>query len=344
MKTFLNTIIAILFVAFMPNKNVLAISLNIKDLGLYDFSYKNISQIKHVSGSNLLATTSEKVGSNYSVFLPFSVQQVQYLVVNGEAVVKDQKIAILTGYDVHHFLDEFEAAEALFQNANKQYQSSLRLYKQKVLKQSQWIEISKNYFEAQLRFEHLHHYKSFLNIDKNEQISIIAPIAGTVRYSNDSAAKAEEELLFDVIPDDAIRLKVTVPLKNIDNLGHIKIGGQQCLLQVDTREKIIDGYTAVIWSKAITSDCSLTLGQKVVITPVYDQTAFMIDKSAVFEFDNHNYIAIKKDQQLNLVSINILNSTNEHYIFASEAELNNAQALITSVSAVQGVLLSLGDE
>jgi len=237
MKTIFNHIIAILLVTIIPTKNVWAISLNINELGLYNFSYKNISQVEHVSGSNLLATTSEKVGSNYSVFLPFGVQQIQYLVVNGERVVKDQKIAILTGYDVHHFLDEFEAAKALFENANKQYQSSLRLYKKKALKQSQWIEISKNYFAAQLRFEHLHHYKSFLNIDKNEQISIIAPTAGVVRYSNDSAAKIEEELLFDVIPDDAIRLKVIVPLKNIENLGHIQVyGQQQCLLEVAAKE------------------------------------------------------------------------------------------------------------
>ncbi len=344
MKIRLNTIIAILLVAFIPNKKVLAISLNISELGLYDFYYKNITKVEHVSGNNLLATTGEKVGSNYSVFLPFNVQQIQYLVINGERIVKDQKIAILTGYDVHHFLDEFAAAQALFENADKQYQSSLRLYKNKVLKQSQWIEISKNYFEAQLRFEHLHHYKSFLNIDKNGQISIIAPTAGIIRYSNNFAAKTEEELLFDVIPDDAIRLKVVVPLKNIENLGHIQVVGQQCTLEVDTKEKIINGYTAVIWSKSITNECTLTLGQKVVITPVYDQTAFVINKSAVFEFDNHNYIAIKRGEQLDLVSISILNSINDHYIFASETDVNNAQALVTSVSAVQGVLLNLGDE
>jgi len=344
MKTTLNYIIAILLIAFISNKNALAITLNISELGLYDFNYKNITKVEHVSGSNLLATTSEKVGANYSVFLPFSVQQIQYLVVNGERVVKDQKVAILTGYDVHHFLDEFEAAQALFNNANKQYQSSLRLYKKKALKQSQWIEISKNYFEAQLRFEHLHHYKSFLSIDKNEQISIIAPTTGVIRYSNNSAAKAEEALLFDVIPDDAIRLKVVAPLKNIKNLGHIQVSGQECFLEVDAKEEVINGYTAVIWSKAITKDCSLAIGQKVVITPIYDQTAFVINKSAVFEFDNQNYIAIKQGEQLNLVSINILNSTEEHYIFASEVDINNAKALVTSVSAVQGVLLNLGDE
>jgi len=330
----------------LPVQKSLAIDINIEELGKYKLNFEQVSSVTTVSSSTLIAQVTEKSGANFSVFLPFAVQQVKTLITNGQVVVKDQKIAYLNGYDVHHFLDEFEAAKQLFNIAEKQYQSSLALYNNKALKQSQWIEISKDYFSAKLRFEHLHHYMSFLNIDKNEQIAIIAPIAGIIRYSNtsDSDSKAEGELLFDIIPKNAIRLKVKVPLHNISNLAYLKSANELCKIAVDSKENIIDDFAMTVWSKPLNEQCSLSLGEKVLITPIYQQNAYTIDKTAVFEFENNNYIAIKNNSQLNLIVINILNAHDDQFIFQSDAVLANRVALTSSVSAVQGILLDLGDE
>lgn len=336
----------IVFLLLMPIQKSLAVSININELGKYQLNFEKISPITTVSSSALIAQVTEKSGENFSVFLPFNVQQVSTIITGGQSVLKGQKIAYLSGYDVHHFLDEFEAAKQLFNIAEKQYQSSLTLYNSKALKQSQWIEISNNYFSARLRFEHLHHYMSFLNIDENEQIAIIAPIAGIIRYENinDNYSKAEGGLLFDIIPNDAIRLKVSVPVKDIKNLTYLKVEKQQCKFAVSSKENIINDFSMTVWSEPLNKQCSLTLGEKVIVTPVYQQNAFTINKTAVFEFENKNYIAIKNDEQLNLVTINILNANNQNFIFQSNIPLANKIALTSSVSAVQGVLLNLGDE
>ena len=105
-------------------------------LGDYQLNFKSISSVSTVSGHNLLATVSEKPGTNFSMFLPFSVQQINYLVPNGSYVNKNQIIAYLNGFDLHHFLDEFTAAEQLFKNAEQQYLSSKKLFNKKALQQS----------------------------------------------------------------------------------------------------------------------------------------------------------------------------------------------------------------
>ncbi|MBL4822085.1 MAG: HlyD family efflux transporter periplasmic adaptor subunit [Colwellia sp.] len=330
----------------LPIQQSLAIDININELGKYKLNFEQISSVTTVSSNALMAQVTEKSGANFSVFLPFDVQQVNTLVTNGQLVAKHQKIAYLNGYDVHHFLDEFEAAKQLFTIAEKQYQSSSALYASKALKQSQWLEINNNYFSAKLIFEHLHHYMSFLNIDKNEKIAIIAPIAGIIKYSNtsDGNSKAEGELLFDIIPKSAIRLKVKVPLTNISNLAYLKIAKQQCKLAVNSKENIINDFTITIWSKPLNDECLLILGKQVIVTPIYQQNAFSINRTAVFEFKDSNYIAVKHHTQLNLVAINILNSTNDQFIFQSAIELKDKEALTSSVSAIQGMLLNLGDE
>ncbi len=349
----LTTSFIVAALTLLPTTMVSATNLNLDQLGQYNFTFDKVAQVKYVSGSNVLAAVTEKQGENFSVFLPFSVQQVNYMVSNGQTVTKNQPIAYLTGYDVHHFLDEFEAAKQLFENANQQYQSSKRLYNQKALSQSKWVAISQHYFAAKLRFEHLHHYKSFLHIDDNEKISIIAPTSGVLRYALSSTsqpliAKNEGELLFDVIPTSAIRLKVNVPITNLVNLNYFNLVRQKCKLALDNKEQVINGFTVAVWSKSVVdnSTCQLSLGQNVVVTPIYDQQAYRIKKSAVFEFKNQNYIAIKEPEQnqLTLVAVTLLNSTNEDYIFSSVEPIINQQVLVTSVSAIQGVLLELGGE
>jgi hypothetical protein len=187
---------------------------------------------------------------------------------------------------------------------------------------------------------------SFLTIDKNDKIAIVAPIAGIIRYSSINAigSKAEGELLFDIVPTSAIRLKVKVPLKNISNLAYLQIVKQQCKVAVDSKENIVENFAMTVWSQPLNEQCSLTLGEKAVITPIYQQTAYRIDKSAVFEFKNNNYIAIKNNLQLDLVAITILTAINDQFVFQSDSAFINNQALTSSVSAVQGILLNLGDE
>lgn len=315
-------------------------------LGDFQLDTTSVDSVSSISGHKLLASVSEKPGSNFSMFLPFGVQQINYVVNNGSYVEENQSIAYLKGFDVHHFLDEYEAAKELFTSAQQQYKSSKRLYARKALQQSQWLDISKNHFAAQLRFEHLNHYKSFLNIDRNENIAIKSPVSGYVRFSSDVAVKEEGELIFDVIAKKNIRLKVSVPVKNIINLANINVLGSQCQLGIESKDNIVKNFNQTVWSSVLSENCRFTLGEQLIVIPQYEQQAFELPKSAIFEFDNQNYAAIKNDAaaQFQLIAVEILSSAGSNYQISSEIDLTNKQALITSISALQGILLELGGE
>lgn len=332
--------------AFETSRSEIIQTVAYSALGDFQLDSALIQSVSSISGHNLLASVSEKSGSNFSMFLPFGVQQISYIVDNGSYIDKSQEVAYLNGFDVHHFLDEYEAAKELFLNAQQQYQSSKPLFLRKVLKQSQWLEISKNYFAAQLRFEHLNHYKAFLNIDSNENIAIKSPVSGYVRFSSDIAVKQEGELLFDVIPKSSIRLKVSVPINNIANLANINVLGSECQLTVASKEAVVKNFSQTVWSSTLSDVCHFTLGEQLLVTPQYEQQAFELPKTAIFEFDNQNYVAVEDDasSEFQLIAIEILSSVGNSYHVSSEIDLTNKQALITSISALQGILLELGAE
>lgn len=315
-------------------------------LGDFQLDTATINSVSSISGHNLLASVSEKVGSNFSMFLPFGVQQINYIVDNGSYIEENQAISYLNGFDVHHFLDEYAAAKQLFLNAKQQYKSSKSLFARKALKQSQWLEVSKSYFEAQLRFEHLNHYKAFLIIDSNENIAIKSPVSGYVRFTSDVAVKEEGELLFDVVPKDSIRLKISAPINNIANLTYIKVLGTQCQLPIVSKGGVVKNFSQTIWSSKLSETCQFSLGEQLLVIPQYDQQAFELPKTAVFEFNNQNYIAIKNDEssQFQLIAIEIMSSSVNSYFVSSYIDLTSKQALITSISVLQGVLLELGEE
>jgi len=332
--------------AFEQNEDKVTLSVAFAALGEYQIDTAPVQAVSRILGHSLLASVSEKSGSNFSMFLPFGVQQINYIVANGSYIEENQAVAYLNGFDVHHFLDEYEAARELFLNAQQQYKSSKILFTQKALKQSQWLEISQNYFAAQLRFEHLNHYKAFLNIDSNENIAIKSPISGYVRFSSDVAAKQEGELLFDIIPKNSIRLKVSVPINNIANLASINVLGSKCRLAIASKEGIVKNFSQTTWSSSLNKECRFTLGEQLLVTPEYKQQAFVLAKKAIFELDNQNYIAIKNDDSslFELAAIEILSSADNNYHVSSAIDLTSKQVLITSISALQGILLELGGE
>jgi hypothetical protein len=340
----------LLSVQAKPQNDESNTNIALEQLGAYQLNFENVTMVDHVSGQNLLARSQAKTGENFAMYLPFTVQHTQFLSANGAKVVKDQPIAILTGSDVHHFLEEYHAAKILFNNASQQYQTSLGLYKKKALSQSRWTEISNSYFTAKLHFGHLTHLKKLLSISHEskgteEVVSIISPIAGILRYSTNRDVKEEGKLLFDIIPHNAMRLKISAPLKNIKKLRKVKVLNQNCTIDIDiasTQSSLMNNFNTIIWSDPIKSNCNISLGENLVVSPVYQQTAFSIDKNAIFEINNRSHIAIKNDQQLELVPIEILASNGKNYLFTSQENLAEKPALTSSVSAVQGILLELG--
>jgi hypothetical protein len=312
-------------------------------LGAFEARYSEVEKVEKMKGQSLLGEVGYMPGENFSVTFPFDVQRIKYLVKNGSLVKQGDTVAFVEGYDVHHFIDEYESSKTLLDIQEKHFQTNKQYFENKTIKSSQWIEITKSYYDAKLTFEHIQHQMSFLRIGKNEQISLISPKHGMIQIPNLMRSKQSGELAFDVLNINAIKVKVTTPLLLSSSLSHFEVS-PTCSLDINNIEKIADRFHQRLWTEPTSTNCKLTLGQSIKVTPIQNIDGFKIAKSAIFEFENKNYIAIKVKEALSLIPINIIGTNEGEYIFTTNENVDAKQALISSVSIIQGSLLSLGAE
>ena len=319
-------------------------NVELSKFGGFETTFSDIKKVSFLEGQNLIGEVSVKPGENYSVSFPFDVQRIRYHIKNGDLINKGDVVATVDGYGVHHFIDEYNSAQKLLEASENYFQTNREYFENKTIKNSQWIEITKNYFEAKLNFEHIQHQMSFLHIDKNEKVTLISPKAGIITINNLLNNRLEGDHAFDVIDPDAIQVKISLPISSALNISHLKVTST-CLLKVENLEGLADKYHQTLWAyPSKNSDCNLILGQIVKATPIQNFDGYKINKTAIFEFEDVNYIAIKSDKEVMVIPVNLFGSVGSEYYFTANKNIENKKGLVSSVSILQGYLLNLGAE
>ena len=293
-------------------------TVDISSLGSFEASFSAVKKVGFMKGQHLIGEVAYMPGENYSVTFPFDVQRVSYYVKNGSLITQGDTIALVEGYDIHHFIDANNSAITLLEIQQEHYQRNKLYFERNIITSSQWIEITKSYFEAKLNLEHIQHQMSFLHIDENEQVTIISPKTGIIQIPSLDGIRVSGDLAFDII--DKRMIKVNVPLLLASNLSHFEVT-PTCNLTIDSIEQIADKYHQAFWAEPSSKTCKFSLGQSIKVTPVRTIDGYKTPKSAVFEFKDQNYVAIKVNTALNLIPINLLGTSEGEYIFTSKENI-----------------------
>jgi len=81
-----------------------------------------MQRVASYEGSPLPAQVEILPGNDYWISTPENIQQVHFLVGQGQRVSKGQAIVKLTGPEVFHYLAQVEAAATLYQLAKSRYE------------------------------------------------------------------------------------------------------------------------------------------------------------------------------------------------------------------------------
>ena len=313
-------------------------------LGDYQLKYQTALSAVNFKGQTVLAKTKSDLGSNYNVTMPFAIQRIEFRVAHGAKVKRDQIIAQLHGFEVEHFIDEYQAAKAIFETAQQHFTASKEPFRSRTIQNPEWLQVSKNYYQAKLNFEHFSHYKSLLEIRGDHDVFIKSPITGVLNKNKQLMNIQAEQRLFDVIAKQDLYLVALLPTSNLKHLSHFIEINTECRYQVARQENVFEDYLVPVWLSSKSNDCQPELGGSTSLVPFYHFDGVEVAKSSIFEIDQTTYVAIKQDNLLKIIAVDLIASTNTSFYVQSEFSLTGHQVLVSSVSAVQGILLGMGEE
>lgn len=334
----------ILIIVLLIADNNHAQTIEINKLGKLKLDFSIIKKTPYIPAKNILAKVSVKDGESYVLTSPTNIQQLNYLFANGEMVNKGQPFAVLRGPEIHHFLSEINAYKTLLELSEQRMKNSRKLFEKKLIKEEKWLLINQNYYNAMLKYEHMmHFYDLIVSIDeRTDSIIIKAPIAGLLKKKTIQNRISEGNVLATFVPEKSIRLKLQIPSNQVTNLEYIQLAN--CRLNIDTISQVSVNSFVNIWTESINKSCKLIFGQTQLSTPFYKKEAYQVLKAAVFSVKGKDYILVRKENRLESINVTLITATEYDYLLSSEIDLTGASVLITSVSAVQGVLIGLGGE
>ncbi|MEH6557598.1 MAG: hypothetical protein V7459_06885 [Oceanicoccus sp.] len=337
-------LMTIVFLAILLAGKSMAEDVSLTSLGALRLSYQQAEPVSSYPGQRIVAEVSYKKGAAYSLLAPSRVQQITYLVEIGSTVKRGQPFAELRGPEMHHFVLEMEVARKMFKIAERRFKSNQSLYAKGAIKESQWVEVSEQYYTAQLEYEHMRHFNDLIisTDEKTDSMTVAAPIDGLVDYTlEDNSINSGDEIAV-FIPLSGVRLKAQIATS--DRTGLMYFETDSCRLSVSSIGAVASGFFVTAWSESVNATCNFILGQRFLATPFYQTVAYRVPDSALFQWQSAAAIFIKQGAQLRVVEVSLVSSSRGDYLVTSNQDLDNTQVLMTSVSAVQGLLLGLGGE
>lgn len=306
--------------------------------------YQTIEAVELYPGQPVSAQVAAPGGEAFAVVAPARVQQINYRLPAGTAVARGEAFALLRGPELHHFLTEYEATAELLADASRRYESHRKLYEKKAIDESRWVEVSERYHTLRLEHEHMRHFHDLVIEEREQEDALVlgAPVAGIIDYAYSADGLRSGDTIASFIPRDAIRLVASIPHRQSADLAFLEAAG--CRLAVSRVSGITSGFFVEAWSEPVADRCPLMPGQRLAATPLYRTSAFRLPRQAVLQREAGSHIFLREGNVLRAVPVELLAADGADYIVTATTPLGGRDALVTSVSAVQGVLLGLGGE
>lgn len=319
-------------------------SVDIATLGELELKYATVAGAGTYAGQHLAALVSYRGGDAVSVVTVPRVQQIRYRLAPGARLTRGQRVAQLSGPEVHHFLTEYEVIGRRLTVAEGRFQANRELYQRKAIDEGRWIDISDGYYALKLQHEHLRHFYELLDVDSDHGNAVFlkAPVDGVLDYTHRTGGISSGSELVKIIPEDSLRLTVAVPLSRRGELVSLSEGS--CELAIEEISGIAEAFRVTAWSEALTGICEYLPGQRLMVTPWYRGDGYRVPARSVMQWQGAPALLVRAGEQLVPQTVAVLGSTSEEYFVACSEELEGNEVLVTSVSAVQGMLMGLGGE
>jgi len=220
-------------------------SVSLGELGKLSLTYTPINAVSTMEKPASTGIVKVLPGSPLQIISPMDPQKIEYLVAHGENVKQNQRIAMLSGSEVHHFRDNLAAKTALLKIAKSRFDKNRELASVNAISQDKWLNIAQQYYDAQLTWGHLNHFAEMFEPHSDEDMGyLLAPSKGIFmlpeQRSNDIKTQATETQLGAIVNPNSIRLTTLVNASEKEFVEAIHT--DSCSVEVEKIEKLTTAF------------------------------------------------------------------------------------------------------
>lgn len=316
-------------------------SVSLDKLGKLSLTYSSINAIGAIEKPASTAMVSALPRSPLRIISPMNPQKIDYLVAHGESVTQHQRIAILSGSEVHHFRDNLAAKTALLAITTSRFNKNRELASINAIPQDKWLDIAQQYYDAQLTWGHLNHFADMFEPHEDDDMGyLLAPTEGVFLLPDQASTDTETQLGAIVSPND-VRLSTLIHTLNSDVAEAINTAS--CSVDIEKVEKINHRFFVRVWSAPLPEGCALQLGAQVNARVQLSVSALTVPADSVFYLHGQASIFLRRANVLEAMPITLIgHADTDNAVFTAPGLTNSDEVLTSAVSAVQGILLGLG--
>ena len=316
-------------------------SVSLDKLGELTLSYSSVNAISAIEKPASTGMVKVLPGSPLRIISPMSPQKIDYLVAHGESVTQHQRIAVLSGSEVHHFRDNLAAKTALLEIATSRFNKNRELVSVNAIPQDKWLNIAQQYYDAQLTWGHLNHFAEMFEPHADDDMGyLLAPTEGVFMLPEQAPTDAETQL-GSVVSANDIRLSTLVNALDSDFVDAVNT--DSCSVNIERVEEINHRFFVRVWSAPLPKGCALQLGAHVNTRVQLSVSALTVPADSVFYLQGQASIFVRRANVLEAIPITLIgNADKDSAVFKAPSLSNGDEVLTSSISAVQGILLGLG--
>lgn len=293
-------------------------------------------------GERVLLEARALDGDRFIVRLPFRPNRLAPLVAAGSAVAAGQAVAEVSGPELDAWLIHARGVEARYATAKKRYRDNLTLFEQQSLPASTWADIANAYFALNAQMHQVEHTRELLSVVSQGQAQLIAPRGGRIEFARAGFSDDGEIDVAFITDERALRLSGFVSQNERRPPVQIAVG--DCVMAVGVAEASAQRLLRRIWSVPIPDCLEVSPGVQLEGVLRYPFEGFVVPRTAVGSVNGQPGVFMERDSNLVFVPVLILSSDAKSFYISSDTDITGQRVLIESVSAVQGLLLGLGED
>lgn len=305
--------------------------------------YAKVDAVSERPGAELLVEVKPLPGDAFTLRLPFAPNRITPVVTQGSLVQEGDVLARVSGPELAAWVLHADAVELQFADAQRRFTENRGLFERQAISSATWSDITQRYYELRDQMHHVEHTREVLRLSEHHTgADLLAPRTGLVSFSDLSVAFVGEFEVAHIAEEGALRASGLLA-QGVEQRP-VSLSLAACKIPIRRVENQASSLARRFWSAALIGCMEARPGVLLEGRLSYPFDGYIVPRKAIISLGGQAGVLLNAGNALEFVPVEISYEDRAFFYITSALDLDRRQVLVSSTSAVQGMLMGLGTD